>query len=76
MLPIFVMADSGVDYEEAVHYTNNYIYSFDKYNIYFASKSVLIDNRTGKNEFSLSYFSAKRKSIYFISATFILLRAL
>ena len=33
MLPIFVLADSGVDYEEAVHYTNNYIYSFDKYNM-------------------------------------------
>ena len=41
MLPIFVMADSGVDYEEAVHYTNNYIYSFDKYNSYLFFKDKL-----------------------------------
>ena len=41
MLPIFVMADSGVDYEDAVHYTNNYIYSFDKYNSYLFFKDKL-----------------------------------
>ena len=41
MLPIFVMADSGVDYEEAVYYTNNYIYSFDKYNSYLFFKDKL-----------------------------------
>ena len=41
MLPIFVLADSGVDYEEAVHYTNNYIYSFDKYNSYLFFKDKL-----------------------------------
>ena len=41
MLPIFICADSGVDYDDAVHYTNNYIYSFDKYNSYLFFKDKL-----------------------------------
>ena len=41
MLPIFICADSGVDYDDAVHYTNNYIYSFDKYNSYLFLKDKL-----------------------------------
>ena len=41
ILPIFVFADSGTNYTDSVHYVNNYIHTFEKYNSYLHFKDKL-----------------------------------
>ena len=41
VLPIIVFADSGANYSDSVHYVNNYIHTFEKYNSYLHFKDKL-----------------------------------
>ena len=41
MLPVLALADTGANYTDAVHYVNNYIHSFEKYNSYLYFKDYL-----------------------------------
>ena len=41
VLPIIVFAESGTNYTDSVHYVNNYIHTFEKYNSYLHFKDKL-----------------------------------